>query len=205
VTAFSGYIGNYDVTSARRSQGDRRERGLCGGGIGAVPLEPAGMYSYDGSRVITQLQIEEQLRQGDVAAKNVSSSSASGTLRGTRVLFTDLLSDRSKERMILKERHPEAHVTILYRDMQMYGAEKEQMLWDARGMEVRFDVYDPQQPLRLRNRQSVTISRSLAIFANWPLIWWSSHTPGGASGYRSPGTDDADPHGWQRFLHGSPR
>ncbi len=48
--------------------------------------------------------------------------------------------------MILKEQNPDAHVTILYRDMQMYGAEKEQMLWDARGLEVRFDLYDPQQP-----------------------------------------------------------
>jgi heterodisulfide reductase subunit A len=48
--------------------------------------------------------------------------------------------------MLIREAHPDAQVNILYRDMQMYGAEKEQMLWDARHAGVRFDVYDPEQP-----------------------------------------------------------
>ena len=48
-----------------------------------------------------------------------------------------------KNALIIKEQNPDAHVHILYRDMQMYGTENEQMLWDARGQGVRFDVYDP--------------------------------------------------------------
>jgi len=47
---------------------------------------------------------------------------------------------------IIKEQNPDTHVHILYRDMQMYGTEKEKMLWDARGQGVRFDVYDADRP-----------------------------------------------------------
>jgi len=48
-----------------------------------------------------------------------------------------------KNAMIVKEKYPLADVRVLYRDMQMYGTQKEQMLWDARGMGIRFDVYSP--------------------------------------------------------------
>jgi len=51
-----------------------------------------------------------------------------------------------KNARFIKQENPNAHVYILYRDMQMYGAENEQMLWDARGEGVRFDVYSPDRP-----------------------------------------------------------
>ena len=41
--------------------------------------------------------------------------------------------------------NPLADIHILYRDMQMYGDEKEKMLWDARGMGINFEVYDPEK------------------------------------------------------------
>lgn len=54
-----------------------------------------------------------------------------------------------KNAMAVKKKYPLADVRILYRDMQMYGTEKEKMLWDARGMGVRFDVYDQENPPRV--------------------------------------------------------
>lgn len=51
-----------------------------------------------------------------------------------------------KNAMLIKEKYPLTDVRVLYRDMQMYGTQKEQMLWDARGKGVRFDVYDPKTP-----------------------------------------------------------
>jgi hypothetical protein len=49
-------------------------------------------------------------------------------------LFPDLLPDGSEERDAHQGANPLADIHILYRDMQMYGDEKEKMLWDARGM-----------------------------------------------------------------------
>jgi heterodisulfide reductase subunit A len=48
--------------------------------------------------------------------------------------------------MLIKDKYPLMDVRVLYRDMQMYGTQKEQMLWDARGKGIRFDVYDPENP-----------------------------------------------------------
>jgi heterodisulfide reductase subunit A2 len=148
VTGFAGYIGNYDVTVRKKDRKEIVENvGCVVVATGAVPLKPEGMYGFDGSRVITQLQLEEQLRQGDVPARNVVIIQCVGARCAEREYCSRICCLTGvKNAMIIKERNPEAHVTILYRDMQMYGAEKEQMLWDARGLEVRFDVYDPQQP-----------------------------------------------------------
>jgi heterodisulfide reductase subunit A len=148
VTGFAGYIGNYDVTVRKKDRKEIVENvGCVVVATGAVPLEPTGMYGFDGSRVITQLQLEDQLRQGDVPARNVVIIQCVGARCAEREYCSRICCLTGvKNAMIVKERHPEAHVTILYRDMQMYGAEKEQMLWDARGLEVRFDLYDPQQP-----------------------------------------------------------
>ena len=148
VTGFAGYIGNYDVTVRKKDRKEIVENvGCVVVATGAMPLKPEGMYGYDGSRVITQLQLEEQLRQGDVPARNVVIIQCVGARCAEREYCSRICCLTGvKNAMIIKERHPEAHVTILYRDMQMYGAEKEQMLWDARGLEVRFDLYDPQQP-----------------------------------------------------------
>jgi heterodisulfide reductase subunit A2 len=51
-----------------------------------------------------------------------------------------------KNALYIKGHDPEAHVNILYRDIQMYGADNERLLWEARGKGVRFDVYNVDQP-----------------------------------------------------------
>jgi heterodisulfide reductase subunit A len=51
-----------------------------------------------------------------------------------------------KNALIIKETKPDTDVHILYRDMQMYGTEKEKMLWNARGKGIRFHVYDEDKP-----------------------------------------------------------
>lgn len=148
VTGFGGYIGNYDVTIRKKDGKEAVENvGCVVVATGAMPLEPTGMYGFDGNRVITQMLLEEQLRQGKVGANNVVIIQCVGARCAEREYCSRICCLTAvKNAMILKEQAPESHVTILYRDMQMYGAEKEQMLWDARGLEVRFDVYDPQQP-----------------------------------------------------------
>jgi heterodisulfide reductase subunit A2 len=148
VVGFGGYIGNYDIT-IRQTDGNQtiENVGCVVVATGAVPLEPTGMYGYDGQRVITQMQLEERLRQGSVDAGRVVFIQCVGARCQEREYCSRICCLTAvKNAMILKEQKPDAQVTILYRDMQMYGAEKEQMLWDARGLEVRFDLYDPLRP-----------------------------------------------------------
>jgi heterodisulfide reductase subunit A len=148
VVNIGGYIGNYDATIRQADGSEVQEKvGCIVVATGAVPLEPTGMYGYDGSRVITQMQLEERLRNAPVAVKNVVMIQCVGARSKEREYCSRICCLTAvKNAMLIKEQNRDAHVTILYRDMQMYGAEKEQLLWDARGMGVRFDVYDPEQP-----------------------------------------------------------
>jgi heterodisulfide reductase subunit A len=153
VEAVAGYIGNFEVTiGAKEGKTIQEKVGCIVVATGAVPFEPVGLYGYDGKTIITQMELEERLRNG--------------ALEGGRVVMIQCVGARSPEReycsriccmtavknaLLIKEQDPDAQVHILYRDMQMYGTEREQMLWEARGKGVRFDVYDADQPPIVEN------------------------------------------------------
>ena len=58
-----------------------------------------------------------------------------------------------KNAILLKEADPATSVTILYRDMQMYGVENEDMFRKSKEMGVRYVTYDPGQAARWTNGQ----------------------------------------------------
>jgi heterodisulfide reductase subunit A len=51
-----------------------------------------------------------------------------------------------KNAMLIREQNPDAKVSILYRDMQMYGVENEEMFRDSKVKRVRYINYDPANP-----------------------------------------------------------
>ncbi|MEW5721801.1 MAG: 4Fe-4S dicluster domain-containing protein, partial [Thermodesulfobacteriota bacterium] len=66
-----------------------------------------------------------------------------------------------KNAVLIKERDPGAWVEVLYRDLMMSGTRNEELLWRARGLGVRFGVYDVAAPPvvedgRVRFRQALT-------------------------------------------------
>jgi heterodisulfide reductase subunit A2 len=148
MVVIGGYIGNYDVTIRQQDGTEIQEKvGCIVVAVGAIPLQPVGLYGYNGESVITQMELEQRLRDGTFDAGRVVMIQCAGARSAEREYCSRICCLTAvKNAMIIKERNPEAQVHILYRDMQMYGAEKEQMLWDARGLRVRFDVYDPAQP-----------------------------------------------------------
>ena len=144
----SGYIGNFEVTIRPKSGNDILEKlGCIVVATGAVPFKPEGMYGYDGKTVITQMELEQQLKSGSFNAKNVIMIQCVGARSEEREYCSRICCLTAvKNARLIKEKNPDASVEILYRDMQMYGAEKEQMLWDARHEGVRFDVYRAEDP-----------------------------------------------------------
>jgi len=144
----TGYIGNFEIT-IRPEGGDalKEKVGCIVVATGAVPLKPEGLYEYDGIRVITQMELEERLLSGAMNARQVVMIQCVGARCPEREYCSRICCRTAvKNARLIKQEVPEAHVHILYRDMQMYGTENEQMLWDARGEGVRFDVFSPDQP-----------------------------------------------------------
>jgi len=148
VASVGGYIGNYEVAIHPKEGETLQEKvGCIVVAVGAVPLEPEGLYEYDGERVITQLELEEQLKRGEFKANKVVMIQCVGARCPERPYCSRICCMVAvKNALWIKEQNPEAQVHILYRDMQMYGTKKEAMLWDARGKGVRFDVYDADHP-----------------------------------------------------------
>ncbi|MBW1827885.1 MAG: CoB--CoM heterodisulfide reductase iron-sulfur subunit A family protein [Deltaproteobacteria bacterium] len=143
-----GYIGNYDVTLKPKDGASFVEKvGCIVVATGAVPFTPEGLYGYDGKTVITQIELEEQLKNNSLGAKNIVMIQCVGARSEERAYCSRICCMTAvKNALTIREQNPDANIHILYRDMQMYGTEKEKMLWDARGNGIRFDIYTPDEP-----------------------------------------------------------
>ena len=157
VTSTGGYIGNFEV-SVDTMDGERTEKvGAMVVATGAVPLIPDGIFGYGDPGVMTLMELERKFKEDGLEDSGFT---------GRRMVFIQCAGARSREKeycsriccmtavknaMAVKKKYPLADVRVLYRDMQMYGTLKEQMLWDARGMGVRFDVYSPENPPKVEN------------------------------------------------------
>lgn len=153
VESVGGYIGNYEVAIRPKESEPLKEKvGCIVVATGAVPLEPKGLYSYDGKTIITQMELEEQLKRGEFKANNVVIIQCVWARCPEREYCSRICCMVAvKNAMLIKEQNGDAQVHILYRDMQMYGTKKERMLWDARGQGVRFDVYEADRPPEVEN------------------------------------------------------
>ncbi len=153
VETVGGYIGNYEIGIRQGDDDAVVERvGCIVVATGALPLVPEGLYGYDGKKVITQAELEERLRDGSFDAQRVVMIQCVGARCEERKYCSRICCQNAvKNAQFIKQENPDAHVHVLYRDMQMYGTEKEKMLWDARGIGVRFDVYDPKNPPEVKD------------------------------------------------------
>ncbi len=151
VESVGGYIGNYQVDLKTKGGENISENvGCIVVATGAEPLKPHGLFGYDGEKVITQMELESKMAQGTVQAQNIVMIQCVGARCEERTYCSRICCMSAvKNALYLKELNPEANIHILYRDMQMYGTEKEKMLWDARGKGINFEVYDPENPPEL--------------------------------------------------------
>ena len=135
LTGVGGVVGKYEVSLKGKDGGETKETvGSIVVATGAVRSMPKVLFGYDGKNVITQIELEEQLAGRNVQReKRRHDSVRRGALAREDLLFADMLPDRRQECIYIKALNPEAHVHILYRDIQMYGTENEKLLWESRG------------------------------------------------------------------------
>ncbi len=156
VTAISGYIGNFSVTVKQDDRQIEETIGCIVVATGAIPLREDGLLGYNGTTVITQMELEQRLKQGPLHAARVVMIQCAGSRNEEREYCSRICCATAvKNAMLIKRGAPLATVRILYRDMQMYGDVKEKMLWDARGIGVGFEVYDGDRPIRVEEGKVV--------------------------------------------------
>ncbi len=154
VKKVEGYVGNFIVTLSEKGTESKINAGVIVVAVGARVLKPEGLLSYDGEKVITHLELEAMLKKGGSQPKNVVIVQCVGSRCEERTYCSRICCMTAvKNAILLKEVEPATNVTILYRDMQMYGVENEDMFRKSKEMGVRYVTYDPDRPPAVENGQ----------------------------------------------------
>lgn len=142
VKEVEGYVGKFKVIVDEAGVEQAIDAGVIIVATGAREFEPVGLYEYDGEQVITQLQLEDKLKKGDLdwaAIKNVVMIQCVGA-RGEVVGYCSKICcmNAIKNAKLIKEAHPDVNVFIAHNELQAYGEEYELYYRAAREAGVRF-------------------------------------------------------------------
>jgi heterodisulfide reductase subunit A len=147
ITEATGYIGNF-VTRIKSERGITEiKHGATVIAVGADVYEPDEyMYGKD-DRVMTHLELEEQIHQGNekvVEAESVVMIQCVGCRNEDRDYCSRICCSESiKNALTLKEINPEMDIFILFRDMRTYGFHEDHYR-EAADKAVKFIRYEPQ-------------------------------------------------------------
>ena len=152
ITSATGYVGNFVTTVESEGRTRRIEHGAAILATGAAEYRPTEyLYGAD-DRVLTQLELEEQIASGDERLNNVGSLvmiQCVGCREGDRNYCARVCCSQAiKNSLKLKEINAEMDVYILYRDMRTYGF-KEDYYRKAAEMGVRFVRWEPEDKPRV--------------------------------------------------------
>ncbi len=172
VKDIKGYIGNYDVSIG--DSGNKTQNLKVGTIIvatGGQELKPIGLFQYNGKnkRVITQLELEERLKNQDLDWLN----------NIKRVAFILCVNARQKEGItycsniccgttiknigFLKELKPDLEIIALYRDFQMAKKEFEDY-YRARRKDAIFLRYSLEKPPEVKKKKGKTMAYEISVF-----------------------------------------
>jgi heterodisulfide reductase subunit A len=156
VAGISGSVGRYSVRvdAAGEMPGEPHvfDVGAIIVATGAQELRPRGRFRYDGRRVITQLEFEQELAtvQGDAhaarALENVVMLLCTAQ-RGDVVPYCSGVCCRGAlaQAQAVMAANPQARVTVLFRDLHLAEADEDALL-TARQAGVTFMRYAPSSP-----------------------------------------------------------
>jgi heterodisulfide reductase subunit A2 len=144
----NGYFGNFDVTVGLGDRDETFKVGTVVVATGAEEMKPEGLYGYgELENVVTQGQLELMLKEGRVPdIKDAVIIGCVGS-RGQRVTYCNRICCMVgiKNAIALKEKFPEANVSVLHNDIEVYGVIQEEWYKKARSMGIRFRKYSPER------------------------------------------------------------
>jgi heterodisulfide reductase subunit A len=157
ITQAAGYVGNFVTRITSERGATEMHHGATVIAVGADYYQPTEYLYGEDDRVMTHLELEEQIHRGSdrvvnartvvmiqcVGCRNEESDYCSRTCCG----------DSVKNALRLKEISPEMDVYILFRDMRTYGFH-EDYYREAAEKDVKFIRYEPEDPPVVRMGES---------------------------------------------------
>ncbi len=147
ITEATGYVGNF-VTKVRSERGVTEiKHGATVIAVGTDVYQPTEYLHGEDDRVVTQLELEERISQGDekvVDATSIVMIQCVGCRNEDRNYCSRICCSESiKNALKLKEKNPKMDICVLFRDMRTYGF-SEDYYRQAADKDVRFIRYEPQ-------------------------------------------------------------
>lgn len=143
----TGYVGSF-TTKVKSPRGIAEiEHGVTVIATGADLSTPSEYLYGEDDRVMTHLELEEQIAGGNekvTDAESIVMIQCVGCRNEDRDYCSRICCSESiKNALTLKEKNPQMDIYILFRDMRTYGF-KEDYYREAAGKGVRFIRYEPQ-------------------------------------------------------------
>jgi len=143
----TGYVGNFTTTVKSPRGITEIEHGATVIATGADLSTPTEYLYGEDDRVMTHLELEEQIAKGNekvIGAESIVMIQCVGCRNEDRNYCSRVCCSESiKNALALKEKNPQMDIYILFRDMRTYGF-KEDYYREASGKGVRFIRYEPQ-------------------------------------------------------------
>jgi heterodisulfide reductase subunit A len=147
VTEATGYVGNF-VTRVKSDRGVTEiKHGAAVIAVGTDVYKPTEYLYGENDKVMTHLELEEQINKGDekvINAENLVMIQCIGCRNEERNYCSRICCSESiKNALKLKEINPKMDIYILFRDMRTYGF-SEDYYREAAGKDVKFIRYEPE-------------------------------------------------------------
>ncbi len=157
ITQATGYVGNF-VTTVKSDRGITDiKHGAAILAIGADVSTPTEYLYGEDERVMTHLELEERIVNGDEAITNAQSLvmiQCVGCRNEDRNYCSRICcSESMKNALLLKEKNPEMDIYILFRDVRTYGF-KEDYYREAADKGVKFIRYEPEDKPQIEPGES---------------------------------------------------
>ncbi|MBA7679240.1 hypothetical protein ES703_87527 [subsurface metagenome] len=146
ITEATGYVGNF-VTKVKSDRGVTEiKHGAAVIAIGADEYKPTEYLYGEDDRVMTNLELEEQIAKGEekvINAESLVMIQCVGCRNEDRNYCARICCSQSiKNALKLKEINPKMDIYILFRDMRTYGF-SEDYYREASNKDVKFIRYEP--------------------------------------------------------------
>ncbi len=144
ITDVEGFVGNFKTTLSQNGAKSELEHGVTIMATGAAPLKPTEYNYGQDPRIVTSLELDQKLIDGDGALKEMQTAvfiQCVGSREPSRPYCSRVCCTHSIDNALtLKKLNPEMNVFILYRDIRTYG-ERELLYRKAREAGVIFIRY----------------------------------------------------------------
>ena len=147
ITNTTGYVGNFVTTVKHEGRVNEIKHGVTILATGAEVYQPTEYLYGEDDRVMTNLELEEQIAKGNESLLNSRSLvmvQCVGCRNEDRNYCSRICCSESiKNALKLKELNPQMDIYILFRDIRTYGL-KEDYYREASSKDVRFIRYESQ-------------------------------------------------------------